>query len=84
MIAKAASLPKISGAFWAIVKPRQIKRRKIKIIKVLPTRPTSSATTAKIESTAASGRYWYFCLDCPRPRPKIPPEPIAIKACLIC
>ena len=42
-----------------------------------PNNPSSSLTTAKIESVVAYGKKSYFCFDCPNPTPPTPPEPIA-------
>ncbi|KKQ20675.1 MAG: hypothetical protein US34_C0007G0057, partial [Candidatus Nomurabacteria bacterium GW2011_GWC2_36_9] len=47
------------------------------------TNPSSSAMTANTESPATSGRYRYFCRECPRPSPNGPPEPMARNAWLM-
>ena len=49
-----------------------------------PTKPNSSANTAKIKSVCGSDMYKYFCLLWPNPTPNNPPEPIAYKLCITC
>ena len=45
-----------------------------------PTKPSSSAITARMKSVCASGRYDSFCTDAPRPTPNHSPRPTAISA----
>ena len=47
-----------------------------------PTNPSSSVIIEKMKSPCGSGRYQYFWTESPNPRPKKPPLPMAIKACL--
>jgi len=61
--------------------PLHTTTAKIITIKVAPINPSSSAIIAKIESVVVSGKYAYFCREFPRPTPKIPPDPSAIKTC---
>ena len=47
-----------------------------------PTNHNSSVIIEKIKSPCGSGRYPYFCTESPKPKPKNPPLPIAMSACL--
>ena len=47
------------------------------IMLIAPKSPSSSHMIEKIMSFCASGINPSFCMLCPRPFPKIPPEPIA-------
>lgn len=51
----AISFPKLSGAFSAILNPRQAKNPNNIMTTVQPKNPNSSPTIAKIESVVASG-----------------------------
>jgi len=75
----AKSEPNLSGQRIAITKPRHIKAQNSAIIIQAPIRPSSSHTIEKIKSLCGSGSHKYFCLYLPKPRPNIPPEPIASK-----
>ena len=55
-----------------------------RIIAKAPTNPSSSQTIENTKSLCDSGRYKYFCLEFPNPRPKSPPEPIAISEFDVC
>ena len=55
-IPKVKSPPNKSGLLLAILNPWKVKKRKNKISKTLPTKPNSSAATAKMESPTGSGR----------------------------
>ncbi len=79
----ARSFPKVSGARRAIFIPRHKRNAKSEITIRAPRNPVSSARMAKIESPIGSGRKLNFCTLLPKPRPKNPPEPIAISAWLI-
>ena len=47
-------------------------------------KPSSSQMTAKMKSFCGSGRYRYFCRDCPMPTPSSWPEPIAYSDWTVC
>ncbi len=70
---KAINEPSRSGAFWAILNPRQINTMYSPIRINEPNKPVSSARTAKMLSVWGSGKPVYFVLAFPRPTPKRPP-----------
>ena len=84
VIPVASKLPNISGAFIAISIPLHINIPNKAITTAHPINPNSSANTANIKSLCGSDIYKYFCLLFPSPTPKIPPEPIAYRLCIIC
>ena len=61
-IPAAMSIPYISFALGAIVIPLIIQNAKSPTTIVAPTKPNSSAYTAKTKSFCASGSHRYFCL----------------------
>ena len=74
----------MSSAFIAITIPLHTNKTNKKITNIQPKNPNSSAKTANIKSFCGSGKYKYFCLLFPSPKPNNPPEPIAYKLCVIC
>ena len=76
----ASRFPKGSRQFRAIRNPAQAKTANAAITAVVPIRPSSSPTIAKIMSVCASGRYEIFETPWPSPSPVIPPEPIPMIA----
>ena len=76
-IPDATKVPNKSVALTAIFMPRQIKiANKINTI-IAPKNPSSSHIIEKIISLCASGKNPNFCLLCPNPNPKIPPDATA-------
>ncbi len=83
VIPRARYRPKGSFTDRAIRKPRYVIIIYIDIRINAPKNPSSSTITEKIKSHCTSGRQPNFWIDLPNPRPKNPPEPIAISHCFI-
>ena len=77
------SLLKSSLELLAILIPSIRRARKREIRKIAPINPNSSEMTENIASDAGLGKKPNFCLPSPNPTPFNPPDPIAIKDCLI-
>ena len=70
------SAPYRSFAFPATRMNLQISMRNRNMMAIAPNNPSSSQIIEKIMSFCASGTN-AFCILCPRPLPKMPPEPMA-------
>ncbi len=79
----ASSMPKRSGAPRAARTPKKAMSTKARITAEAPSRPTSSATMAKMKSEWASGRKPHLARLAPNPTPPIPPEAIPTRLWMI-
>ena len=70
----ASSVPVGSGADSAMRTPLNAMTRNRRTMRSVPARPSSSPSTAKIESVYGAGRKPNFSRPAPRPSPKSPPS----------